>query len=101
MENEWQYPRGQQQEMSESPSHANVRRYPPPQQQQQQGQSAAAPAQYTALYTSPTRPAASPTSRHSITADFSGINIRDEAVSDKSPRPNLSLYQGNARGTQG
>jgi hypothetical protein len=100
MDNDWQYSRGQHPEMTESPSQpGNLRRYPQQQQQQQQqhGQVPPPTTQYPATYTSPTRSAALPTSRHSITADFSGINLRDEAVTDKSSRPNLSLYPGPNR----
>ena len=110
-QNDWQqYPNSQQhrQRMPDTPPHQNVRRYShqptqvpqqsPLQSQQQLPQSTTAP-QYS--YTTSTRSTASPSSRHSITSDFSGINIRDDThgsgVVEKSARPNLSVLPSGLR----
>ena len=73
----------------------------PMQSQQQLPQSTTA-SQYS--YTTPTRLTASPSSRHSITSEFSGINIRDDthggAVVEKSARPNLSVHPAGLRPAQ-
>ena len=111
-QNDWQYSQQHRQRMPDTPPHQNVRRYShqPMQQQQQQVQQspkqqqqsnpATTSSQYA--YTTPARLTASPSSRHSITSDFSGINIRDDAhvvaaTVEKSARPNLSLHPSTLR----
>src|SRR5271170_7483474 len=108
-QNDWQYTASQQrrQNMPDTPPHQNVRRYShqpmqAPQQspiQVQQPQNANS-TQYT--YTTPTRSTASPSSRHSISTDFSGINIRDDthAALEKSARPNLVVHPSGLRPSQ-
>src|SRR5436190_15985829 len=112
-QSDWQYTNSQQhrQRMPDTPPHQNVRRYShqpmqapqhsPLQSQQQLAQSTTA-SQYS--YSTPTRLTASPSSRHSITSEFSGINIRDDThgggVVEKSARPNLSAHPGVLRPAQ-
>lgn len=99
------------QRMPDTPPHQNVRRYShqpmqapqqSPQQSQQQLPQGTTASQYS--YTTSTRTATSPSSRHSITSDFSGINIRDDthgsSVAEKSARPNLSVHPSGLRPAQ-
>lgn len=103
-QNDWQYPSPQhRQRMPDTPPHQNVRRYShqPIQAPQQSPMQPNAPSQYP--YTSPTQSTASPSSRHSITSDFGGINIRDDSHggSEKSGRPNLSVHSSLRPSQQG
>jgi hypothetical protein len=105
-QNDWQQ---QRQRMPDTPPHTqNVRRHAHQQAPAQAPQQS--PIHQTAQvnsssypYTTPTRSTASPNHRHSITSDFSGINIRDDnpALSEKSSRPNLSVMPTGIRSTQG
>jgi len=102
-QNDWQYtatntPHQHRQRMPDTPPHQNVRRYSQqPQQQPQQQQ----PPPNSGGYSPSTR-------QHSITSDFSGINIRDDnntshpgvSSADKSARPNLSLHPAGLRPSQ-
>jgi hypothetical protein len=109
-QNDWQYTQSQQhrqQRMPDTPPHQNVRRYSQqpiqaPQQSPMQIQqtSSSSASQYS--YTTPTKSTASPSSRHSITSDFSGINIRDDvhASLEKSTRPTLSVHPSGLRPAQ-
>lgn len=105
-QSDWQYTNSQQQRqrMPDTPPHQNARRHShqAPQQSSIQSQppQSANSSQYS--YTTPTRLTASPSSRHSITSDFSGINIRDDSHPsvDKSARPNLAVHPGGLRPAQ-
>jgi hypothetical protein len=113
-QNDWQYSttnsQQHRQRMPDTPPHQNVRRYshqpiqapqqsPKQVQQQQLPQNTTSSQQYS--YAAPTRSTASPSSRHSITSDFSTINIRDDSVGgatvEKSGRPNLSVHPSGLR----
>lgn len=93
--------------MPDTPPHQNVRRYShqtvqgpqQPSMQVQQTQNSNS-SQYS--YTGSTHITASPSSRHSITSEFSGINIRDDTqpAVEKSARPNLSVHPGGLRPAQ-
>src|SRR5271170_1116715 len=103
-QNDWQYSNSQQHrhKMPDTPPHQNVRRYShQPIQAPQQSPSNPAPSQYS--YTTPTRSTGSPSNRHSITSEFSGINIRDDTLGgggETSARPNLSVHPGALRPAQ-
>jgi dual specificity protein kinase YAK1 len=110
-QNDWQNANVQQhrQRMPETPSHQNVRRYShQPMQAPQQSPMQVQPPQSSNssqyAYATPTRSEASPSSRHSITSEFSGINIRDDpypSTVEKSARPNLSVHPSGLRPSQG
>lgn len=98
-QNDWQYTAANaphhRQRMPDTPPHQNVRRY------SQQPQSQPQPQQPNSGGYSPS------TRQHSITSDFSGINLRDDntthpgvSSAEKSARPNLSLHPSGLRPTQ-
>ena len=106
-QNDWQHSNTQQhrQRMPDTPPHQNVRRYShqPLQAPQHSPMQVQQPQNTAYSYTTPTRSTASPSSRHSITSEFSGINIRDDthgATVEKSARPNLSLHPSGLRPSQ-
>jgi dual specificity protein kinase YAK1 len=103
--NDWQSQQHRQR-MPDTPPNQNARRYnqqpmSAPQQLSMQAQQPSSNPQYT--YATPARSAASPSDRHSISSDFSGINIRDDTLTadPKSARPSLSVNPGGLRTSQG
>jgi hypothetical protein len=93
--------------MPDTPPHQNVRRYShqavqPPQQSPMQVQQIQNSNSSQYSYTASTHSTASPSGRHSITSDFSSINLRDDThvPVEKSARPNLSVHPSGLRPTQ-
>jgi hypothetical protein len=87
--------------MPDTPPNQNAHRYSY-QSNSAASQQSTAQSASTYTYSSPSRSAASPSSRHSISTDFGGINIRDDipaTAGEKNARPALSVHPSGLRPT--